>query len=94
MCWLEVSLVSLSKALARSAAQILLDAITAAGSTDPEKINSAIRDTNKVYVVGPVQFDQTHTAKLPVVSLQWQGGKTVVVWPKDAKTGSFLFPIP
>jgi len=77
-----------------AAAQILLDAIAAAGSTDPEKINSAIRDTNKTYVVGPVQFDQNHTAKLPVVSLQWQGGKTVVVWPKDAKTGNFLFPIP
>ena len=77
-----------------AAAQVLLDAIAAAGSTDPEKINEAIRATNKTYVVGPIQFDQYHTAKLPLVSLQWQGGKTVVVWPKDAKTGNFLFPLP
>lgn len=77
-----------------AAAQVLLDAIAKAGSTDPEKINDAIRDTNKTYVVGPIQFDQYHTAKLPLVSLQWQGGKTVVVWPKDAKTGDFLFPLP
>ncbi|MBR1217811.1 amino acid ABC transporter substrate-binding protein [Bradyrhizobium sp. U87765 SZCCT0131] len=76
-----------------AAAQILLDAIAAAGSTDPEKINAAIGETNKTYVVGPVQFDRDHTAKLPVVSLQWQGGKTIVVWPKDARTGDFLFPL-
>jgi len=77
-----------------AAAQVLLDAITSAGSIDPEKINDAIRTTNKTYVVGPIQFDQFHTAKLPVVSLQWQGGKTVVIWPKNARTGDFLFPLP
>lgn len=77
-----------------AAAQVLLDAITAAGSTDPEKINAAIAKTDKSYVVGPVKFDEDHTAKLPIVSLQWQGGKTVIVWPKAAKTGDLLFPLP
>jgi branched-chain amino acid transport system substrate-binding protein len=77
-----------------AAAQVLLDAITAAGSTDPEKINAAIGKTDKTYVVGPVKFDAEHTAKLPIVSLQWQGGKTVIIWPKAAKTGEFLFPMP
>jgi branched-chain amino acid transport system substrate-binding protein len=77
-----------------AAAQVLLDAIAAAGSTDPEKINAAIARTDKSYVVGPVKFDENHTAKLPIVSLQWQGGKAVIVWPKAAKTGDFLFPLP
>jgi branched-chain amino acid transport system substrate-binding protein len=41
-----------------------------------------------------VKFDENHTAKLPIVSLQWQGGKAVIIWPKAAKTGDFLFPLP
>jgi branched-chain amino acid transport system substrate-binding protein len=77
-----------------AAAQVLLDAIAAAGSTDPDKINAAIARTDKSYVVGPVKFDENHTAKLPIVSLQWQGGRAVIVWPKAAKTGDFLFPLP
>jgi branched-chain amino acid transport system substrate-binding protein len=77
-----------------AAAQILLDGIAAAGSTDPEKINAALAKTDKTYVVGPIKFDENHTAKLPVVSLQWQNGKTVIVWPTTSKTGEFLFPLP
>jgi branched-chain amino acid transport system substrate-binding protein len=77
-----------------AAAQVLLDAIAAAGSTDPEKINAAIAKTDKTYVVGPVKFDDNHTSKLPIVSMQWQGGKAVIIWPKAAKTGDFLFPLP
>jgi branched-chain amino acid transport system substrate-binding protein len=76
------------------AAQVLLDAIAAAGTIDPEKINAALAKTDKTYVVGPVKFDENHTAKLPIVALQWQGGRTVIVWPKSAKTGEFLFPLP
>ena len=77
-----------------AAAQILLDAIAAAGTTEPAAINAAIGKTDKVYVVGPVKFDATHTAELPMVSVQWQGGKTVVVWPREKATGKILFPMP
>jgi branched-chain amino acid transport system substrate-binding protein len=77
-----------------AAAQVLLDAIAAAGSLDPEKINAAIAKTDKSYVVGLIKFDADHTAKLPIVSLQWQSGKTVIVWPKASATGKFLFPMP
>lgn len=77
-----------------AAAQVLLDAIAAAGSTDPEKINAALAKTDKTYVVGPIKFGADHTAKLPIVSLQWQSGKPVIVWPKSAQTGQFLFPMP
>jgi len=77
-----------------AAAQILLDAIAAAGSTNAEKINAAIAKTDKTYVVGPVKFDENHTAKLPMVEMQWQNNKQSIVWPKAQATGHFLFPAP
>jgi branched-chain amino acid transport system substrate-binding protein len=77
-----------------AAAQVLLDAIAAAGSTDPEKINAAIAKTDKTYVVGPVKFAENHTSTLPVVAEQWQSGKAIIVSPKSSKTGEFLFPLP
>ena len=73
-----------------AAAQVLLDAFARAGTTDKEKVNTAVSKTNKTYVVGPVRFDANHTAKLPLVELQWQGGKTVIVWPAKFKTGPFV----
>lgn len=77
-----------------AAAQVLLDAIAAAGSLDPEKINAAIARTDKTYVVGPIKFDDNHTSKLPLVMLQWQSGKTPIVWPADRSNGKILFPLP
>lgn len=77
-----------------AAAQVLMDAIGTAGTTDKTKVNAAIGKTNKTYVVGPVQFNPKHYSTLPIVEDQWQNGKTVVVWPKKSKTGTFLFPRP
>ena len=75
-------------------ATVLLDAIKRAGNTDSEKINDAIESTDLETVVGPIKFDADHTAKLPIVELQWQGGETKIVWPTDQATGEFLFPVP
>ena len=77
-----------------AAAQVLLDAMAAAGSTDREKINAAIAKTNKSYVIGPVKFDASNTSAIPITVMQWQGGKAVVVWPKDRANGKLLFPLP
>lgn len=77
-----------------AAAQVLLDAIAAAGSTDREKINAAIAKTNKSYVIGPVKFDASNTSPIPITVMQWQSGKAVVVWPKDRATGKLVFPLP
>jgi branched-chain amino acid transport system substrate-binding protein len=77
-----------------AAAQVLLDAIAAAGSTDAQKINEAIAKTDKTYVVGPIKFDENHTSKLPIAEDQWHSGNTAVVWPSDRATGKFLFPLP
>jgi branched-chain amino acid transport system substrate-binding protein len=77
-----------------AAAQVLLDAIAAAGTTDREKINAAIAKTNKSYVIGPVKFDATNTSAIPITVMQWQSGKAVVVWPKDRANGKLVFPLP
>jgi branched-chain amino acid transport system substrate-binding protein len=78
-----------------TAAQVLLDAMKAAGTTDKAKVNTAISKTNKTYVAGPIQFDAKHTAKLNLVEDQWQNGKAIVVGPRqEVQTGKFLFPVP
>ena len=77
-----------------AAAQVLLDAIGAAGSLDREKINAAIARTNKTYVIGPVKFDAQNTYAIPIAVMQWQDGKAVVVWPKDRANGKLIFPLP
>jgi branched-chain amino acid transport system substrate-binding protein len=77
-----------------TAAMVLFDAIEAADSLDPQKINAAIAKTDKTFVVGPVKFDAGHASKFPMSELQWQNGKTVVVWPKAQANGAFLFPMP
>jgi branched-chain amino acid transport system substrate-binding protein len=79
---------------ALTAAQVLFDAITAAGSTDPESINAALARTNKTYVTGPVRFDAQHASALPIALMQWQKGRAVVVWPKNRANGTLLFPLP
>jgi branched-chain amino acid transport system substrate-binding protein len=77
-----------------TAAKVLLDAISRAGSSDRARINEAIRTTDAMYPAGRVRFTDQHTAVLDLAYVQWQGGKTVVVWPPDRSTGSLLFPIP
>jgi branched-chain amino acid transport system substrate-binding protein len=78
-----------------TAAQVLLDAMAKAGTTDKQKVNAALAQTDKTYVAGPIKFDANHTAKLALVEDQWQSGKAVVVGPdKSVQTGNFLFPLP
>ncbi|MBH0100010.1 amino acid ABC transporter substrate-binding protein [Salinibacterium sp. NSLL150] len=77
-----------------TAAMVLMDAIAAAGSLDKDEINDAIGETDGIYAVGPVRFDDEHAAKIPVVSSQWQDGVPIIVWPTEQATGDFLFPVP
>lgn len=77
-----------------TAAQVLLEAISAAGSTDPQKITHAIGRTDKTYVVGPIKFDTAHTAKLAIAEQQWQSGTAKVVWPKASANAALLSPVP
>lgn len=77
-----------------AAATVLLNAITEANSTDPEKINDALAETDLETVVGPIKFNDEHTATIKSVESQWQDGKTQVVWPSDEATAELIFPLP
>lgn len=77
-----------------TAARVLTDAITAAGSTEADKINTAIGKTDAEYPVGPVKFGDNHVAVLKVALLQWDNGKTQIVWPAESKTADLLVPAP
>jgi hypothetical protein len=66
---------------ALSAGQVLLDGISAAGSTDPNAINDALGRTDKTYPVGPVKFSEEHTSVTPHFILQWHDGNAVQVVP-------------
>jgi branched-chain amino acid transport system substrate-binding protein len=63
-----------------TAAQVLFDAISAAGGTDADKVNEAIGKTDKTYASGPVKFTD-NAAALTTNMLQWQGTDTKQVYP-------------
>lgn len=71
-----------------AAAQVMLDAISSAGSSDAGKINDAIAATDKDYVIGKVKFSADHTSRILTAVVQWQQGRPVVIWPKERSTGA------
>ncbi len=77
-----------------AAAKVLLGALSSGGSSNADALNAAIGKTDANLVVGNVKFDSQHFAKLPIVAVQWQHGRTVVVSPAKVATGKLLFPMP
>jgi len=77
-----------------AAAQVLLDAITKAGSTSPEAINAALATTDKTYAVGPVKFGADHTSALKAIMDQWQGPNMVRVYPTGSGSTALKAPVP
>lgn len=75
--------------------QIVTDAISRAGSTDPDAINEALAQTEDLdTVLARITFDDDHRAVIPVSAVQWQGPNQPTVWPADQATGTFLAPTP
>jgi branched-chain amino acid transport system substrate-binding protein len=81
----------------------IADAIRRAGSTDPDKMVTALEATNWQGTVGQVQFygkdhPYTHAMKygpdaVSGLVVQWQKGKQVAVWPAAVANGAALtFP--
>lgn len=65
-----------------SITQVLLDALTRAGSIDPTKLNTAIGQTDKTYTLGPIKFGSNNADAIPAILVQWQNGNTAQVYPK------------
>lgn len=77
-----------------AAAQIMMDAISRAGSTDPQAIVDALAATDGEFVCGPVKFAADHTCELSLVVAQWQDGTSKQVWPQGEGAFPIVFPMP
>lgn len=77
-----------------TATQIILESITKANSSDPQKIADAIGSTDGTYVGGPVKFAADHTSVTPLIFTQWQNGKPIIIWPTAVADGQIIFPLP
>ncbi len=77
---------------AYSVAEVILNAFKRAGSTDASPVNNALASTNLTTPYGPVRFAKNHTATMGFAVAQWQGTKTVPVWPA-VKGAKLEFPM-
>jgi branched-chain amino acid transport system substrate-binding protein len=74
----------------------------AGGSTDPDKLVTALEATDHVGTVGRIQFygrdnQFTHALKygpglVTTIAIQWQNGKQMCVWPIDKANAKISFP--
>jgi branched-chain amino acid transport system substrate-binding protein len=74
----------------------------AGGSTDPDKLVTALEATDYVGTVGRIQFygrdhQFTHAIKygpglVTTVAIQWRDGKQICVWPADKCKAKIVFP--
>ena len=78
------------------------DAIKRAGGTDPDKMVTAMEQTDYVGTIGRIVFlpkgdTFAHGMKIGPgyitgLMVQWQKGNPVTVWPTEAATGKMIFP--
>jgi len=72
-----------------SIANVLADAIKAAGGTDATKLAAAIGKTNGDYAIGHIQFTEGHSAPLKVIQTQWDSNNNqVMVLNLEGKAGA------
>lgn len=79
--------------IAQSVAAVLLDAIAAAGSTDPDAINAAIGEISGEYAIGHIDFNDDNYSLIESFHGQWQGDAMVPVDPKFSNAGTFEAPV-
>ncbi len=85
-------------ATAYETVRALLTAIRSAGSLKPEAIRAALVKTelkDSILPGGVLKFTSTGQAVLPfVVTQNKPGDKVDIVWPREAKTGDAVAPVP
>lgn len=75
--------------------QVLLEAVTRAGSLDREKIRDAILKLDFNTVFGPFKVDADGVQVAhKMLMFQWQDAKKVIVWPEDLAPVKPRFPTP
>ena len=75
--------------------QLFVEAVRRANSLDSDKIREVLLALKTKTVLGDFAVDERgfqigHKA----ITIQWQDGKQVVVWPDEAAAGKLRFPTP
>jgi len=80
---------------AYAACRLLADAVRRTGSLDSDKLREALLAVRTKTVLGDFAVDQRgfQTAH-KAITIQWQDGVQVVVWPDDVISGKPRFPSP
>ena len=78
-----------------AACQLFVEAVRRTGSLDSDKLREALLTLRTKTVLGDFAVDERgfqigHKA----VTIQWQDGKQVVVWPDELVSGKVRFPTP
>jgi branched-chain amino acid transport system substrate-binding protein len=75
--------------------QLLLDAIRRTGGVDSEKLRKALLTLKTKTLFGDFAVDERgYQTAHKAVTIQWQDGKQVIVWPDDVATGKARLPTP
>ncbi len=71
-------------------------AVEVANSVDPDKVRAAFNKLHLMTFFGDLKIDPTTGLQTAhsMVTVQWQGGKKVIVWPPSAATGKLYYPMP
>jgi branched-chain amino acid transport system substrate-binding protein len=78
---------------AHVAMTVLADSIARADKLNRTSIRDALTKTDlKSTLMGSVKFKEDGSGDVLNVSVQWQAGKLVSVWPKDVAGGSLQYP--
>jgi len=86
---------SVQSAAGYTGCQLLIDAIRRTGSLDSEKLREALLTLRTKTLFGDFAVDERgYQTAHKAVTIQWQDGKQVVVWPDEVASGKPRFPTP
>ena len=86
---------SANSAEAYAACQLFVDAVRRAGSLNSDRLREEIVKLKTRTVFGDFAVDERgYQIGHRAVTIQWQDGSPVLVWPDDAATGKPRFPTP
>lgn len=81
---------------AGAAPLIYARAVELANSLDPDKVREALNKLNLMTYFGGFKIDPKTGLQTghSMVTVQWQNGKKIIVWPPEASTGKLAYPMP
>ncbi|MGH7356585.1 MAG: amino acid ABC transporter substrate-binding protein [Candidatus Rokuibacteriota bacterium] len=75
--------------------QLFVDAVRRAGSLDSDLVRGELLKLKTKTVFGDFSVDERgYQISHKAITVQWQDGRAVVVWPDEAATGKPRFPAP